>query len=211
MQVDFEYKEEHHLVEGVVHQYDPSEHEHEEWTKVKLEHVPLARVVAWRTSRAAGAMSPLQAVPKIVQSISRQLPSDSRRQWESATSKLLSKEYGEATRAKFGPRYFERDIQSGVPTLTQAGREALEAEIKYEHEDENKDGVERDNGGAPASSTRLHTPALALPVFLTHLVTHTCNSSSYVHPAPSTAAERQGDRQSRAASITVTAISRVYN
>ncbi|KAH9015403.1 hypothetical protein EDB85DRAFT_2025727, partial [Lactarius pseudohatsudake] len=91
------------------------------------------------------------AVPKIVQSISRQLPSDSRRQWESATSKLLSKEYGEATRAK----YFERDIQSGVPTLTQAGREALEAEIKYEHEDENKDGVERDNGGAPASSTRL--------------------------------------------------------
>ncbi|KAH9022474.1 hypothetical protein EDB85DRAFT_1996052 [Lactarius pseudohatsudake] len=81
--------------------------------------------------------TPLQAVPKIVQPISRQLPSDSCRLWESATSKLLSKEYSEATRAK----YFERDIQSG----------ALEAEIKYEHEDENEDGVERDNGGAPPS------------------------------------------------------------
>ncbi|KAH9039548.1 hypothetical protein EDB85DRAFT_1928724, partial [Lactarius pseudohatsudake] len=84
--------------------------------------------------------TPLQAVPKFVQPISRQLPNNSRQLWESATSKLLSKEYGEATRAK----YFERDIQSGVPTLTQAGREALEAEIKYEHEHENEDGVERD-------------------------------------------------------------------
>ncbi|KAH8976504.1 hypothetical protein EDB83DRAFT_2243088, partial [Lactarius deliciosus] len=42
--------------------------------------------------------TPLQAVPKIVQPISRQLPSDSRRLWESVTSRLLSKEYGEATR-----------------------------------------------------------------------------------------------------------------
>ncbi|KAH8999872.1 hypothetical protein EDB86DRAFT_2907990, partial [Lactarius hatsudake] len=46
--------------------------------------------------------TPLQAIPEIVQPISRQLPSDSRRlcQWESATSKLLSKEYGEAMCAK---------------------------------------------------------------------------------------------------------------
>ena len=49
---------------------------------------------------------------------------------------------------RFVPRYFEKDIQSGVPTLTQAGREALEAEIKYENEDED---ARRDNGGAPAS------------------------------------------------------------
>ncbi|KAH9037493.1 hypothetical protein EDB85DRAFT_1936588 [Lactarius pseudohatsudake] len=91
--------------------------------------------------------TPLQAVPKIVQPISWQLPGDSRRLWESVTSKSLSKEYGDATRAK----YFERDIQSGVPTLTQARREVLEAEIKYEHEDENEDSVERDNGDAPAS------------------------------------------------------------
>ncbi|KAH9178625.1 hypothetical protein EDB89DRAFT_2063573 [Lactarius sanguifluus] len=111
--------------------------------------------------------TPLQAVPKIVRPISRQLPSESRRLGESAMSKLLSKEYGEATRVKqvieqrqrdeaadrkqCGVEYFEKDIQSGVPTLTQAGREALEGEIKYEHEDENDDGVERDNGGAPAS------------------------------------------------------------
>ncbi|KAH9059548.1 hypothetical protein EDB87DRAFT_764994 [Lactarius vividus] len=205
-----EYKEEswlgkpHYLVEGVVHRYDPSEHEHEEWTKVK--HVPPARVVAyfegcwrnvvrWRSAAPASDgsgrstpssggkaahptewttlidLTPLQVVPKIVRPISRQLPSESRRLWESVTSKLLSKEYGEATRAKqvieqrqrdeaadrkrrgveFVPRYFEKDIQSGVPTLTQAGREALEAEIKYSHEDENEDGVERDNGGGPAS------------------------------------------------------------
>ncbi|KAH9034290.1 hypothetical protein EDB84DRAFT_1438173 [Lactarius hengduanensis] len=164
--VDFEYKEEHHLVEGVVHQYDPSEHEHEEWTKVKLEHVPLARVVAWRTSRAAGATSstpssggkaahpmewttvtdptPLQAVPKIVQPISRQLPSDSCRLWESATSKLLSKEYGSC-------QGILRGIFRAVYRHLRKPGGALEAEIKYEHEDENEDGVERDNGGAPPS------------------------------------------------------------
>ncbi|KAH9004125.1 hypothetical protein EDB86DRAFT_2886815 [Lactarius hatsudake] len=44
--------------------------------------------------------TPLQAVPEIVQPISRQLPSDSRRLWESATSKLLGKECSEATCAK---------------------------------------------------------------------------------------------------------------
>ncbi|KAH8990808.1 hypothetical protein EDB92DRAFT_1771906, partial [Lactarius akahatsu] len=35
----------HHLVEGIVHRYDPSEHKHEEWIKVK--YVPLARVVVY--------------------------------------------------------------------------------------------------------------------------------------------------------------------
>ncbi|KAH9027653.1 hypothetical protein EDB84DRAFT_305165 [Lactarius hengduanensis] len=90
-------------------------------------------------------LTPLQAVLKIVRPISRQLPSESRWLWESATSKLLSKEYREATRAKQvieqrqwdkaanrkrrGVEYFEKDIQSGVPTLMQAGREALEVEI----------------------------------------------------------------------------------
>ncbi|KAH9024934.1 hypothetical protein EDB85DRAFT_246075 [Lactarius pseudohatsudake] len=101
---------------------------------------------------------PLQAAPKIMRPISRQLPSESHRLLESVTSKLLSKEYGEATHAKhcrssssasgtrrptgsdaassgspsfcfpflsfdsmFVPRYFDKDIQSGVPTLTQAG------------------------------------------------------------------------------------------
>ncbi|KAN0129647.1 hypothetical protein V8E53_012467 [Lactarius tabidus] len=205
-----EYKEEswlgkpHYLVEGVVHRYDPSEHEHEEWTKVK--HVPPARVVAylegcwrnvvrWRlasegsgrstpSSDAKGSkpttmewatlidLTPLQAVPKTVRPISQQLPTESRRLWDSVTSRLVSKEFGEATRAKhvieqrqrdeaaerkrrgveFVPMYFEKDIQTGVPTLTEAGREALDAEIKYENEDANEDDVGRDNdGAAPAS------------------------------------------------------------
>lgn len=52
---------------------------------------------------------------------------------------------------RFVPRYFEKDIQSGVPTLTQAGREALEAEIKYENEDADEDGAGRDNDSAPVS------------------------------------------------------------
>ncbi|KAH9047819.1 hypothetical protein EDB84DRAFT_1434708 [Lactarius hengduanensis] len=90
---------------------------------------------------------PLWAVPKVVQLVSRQLPSDSHQLWESATSKLLSKEYGEVTRVKTR----RPTGNDAVSTLTQAGREVLEAEIKYEHVDKNKDGVERDNGGAPAS------------------------------------------------------------
>jgi len=125
-----------------VHRYDPSEHEHEEWTKVK--HVPPARVVAhfegcwrnvvrWRpaaaTSDGSGRstpslggkttnptewttlidLTPLQAVPKTVRPISRQLPSESRRLWESVTSRLLSKEYSEATRAKQAIEQRQRD------------------------------------------------------------------------------------------------------
>ena len=125
-----------------MHRYDPSEHEHEEWTKVK--HVPPARAVAyfegcwrnvvrWRpaadgsgrstpSSDAKGAkaptpsewttlidLTPLQAVPKTVRPISRQLPDESRRLWESVTSRLLSKEYGEATRAKHVIEQRQRD------------------------------------------------------------------------------------------------------
>lgn len=44
------------------------------------------------------------------------------------------------------PRYFEKDIQSGMPTLTQAGRDALCEELKYEDEDEDKD-KDTDAGG----------------------------------------------------------------
>ncbi|KAH9023016.1 hypothetical protein EDB84DRAFT_1580527 [Lactarius hengduanensis] len=109
----------HHLVEGVVHQYDPSEHEHEEWTKGCWRNVVRRHSTAPASDgsekftpssggKAAHPMewttvtdpTPLRAVPKVVQLVSRQLPSDSRRLWESATSKLLSKEIGEATRAK---------------------------------------------------------------------------------------------------------------
>jgi oxysterol-binding protein-related protein 9/10/11 len=47
---------------------------------------------------------------------------------------------------RFVPRYFEKDIQSGVPTLTQAGKGALEEELKYE------DGDPHDNDGDGGST-----------------------------------------------------------
>jgi hypothetical protein len=56
--------------------------------------------------------------------------------------------------SRFVPKYFEQDIQNGVPTLTQAGRVALEAELKYEDEVADADAGERhdngDGGSAPS-------------------------------------------------------------
>ena len=52
------------------------------------------------------------------------------------------------------PKYFEKDIQSGVPTLTQAGRVALEAELKYEDEVADA-GQPHDNDGGSALSPGL--------------------------------------------------------
>jgi hypothetical protein len=50
------------------------------------------------------------------------------------------------------PRYFEKDIQSGLPTLTQAGKGALDEELKYE--DEGGDaGKHHDNDGGLAPSS----------------------------------------------------------
>jgi hypothetical protein len=59
---------------------------------------------------------------------------------------------------RFVPKFFETDIQSGVPTLTQAGRVALEAEIRYEDgvADADADVGERhnnDSGSAPSSGS----------------------------------------------------------
>jgi hypothetical protein len=138
-----------------VHRYNPSSHEHEEWTKVK--HVPTSRVeayfegcwrsvVRWRpassvttatssggsTPPAAAAaasakgkkgasgddddkwttlidLTPLRAVPKAVRPTSKQHPSESRRLWDSVTSGLFRKEYGEATRAKHVIEQRQRD------------------------------------------------------------------------------------------------------
>jgi hypothetical protein len=59
---------------------------------------------------------------------------------------------------RFVPRYFEKDIQSGVPTLTQAGKDALEEELKYEDDaNENKEADEGgrnddDDGSAPSQA-----------------------------------------------------------
>ncbi|KAH9057313.1 hypothetical protein EDB87DRAFT_1578802 [Lactarius vividus] len=132
--IDSEYKEEsrpHYLVEGVVHRYDPSEHEREERETCPPGPLCQRSYSSYRGSCQAKATG----------------------LWESVTSKLQNKEYDEATHAKqvikqpqgdeAGDRkYFEKDIQSGIPTITQAEREVLEAEIKYEHKSENEDGVE---------------------------------------------------------------------
>lgn len=53
---------------------------------------------------------------------------------------------------RFVPKYFEKDIQSGVPTLTQAGRVTLEAELKYEDEVAADSGERNDNDGGSAPS-----------------------------------------------------------
>ncbi|KAH0834721.1 hypothetical protein J3R83DRAFT_10270 [Lanmaoa asiatica] len=174
-----EYKEEswlgraHFLVEGVIHTYDEDATEHEEWTKVK--HVPQSRIVAffdgcwrnqirWRHNPSRSSVSvtstaefhtlvnleTLQVIPKVVRPVERQLPRESRKLWENVTTKLLSKEYGDATKHKlaleqrqrdeaserkrkgeeFIPAYFERDICSGIPVLTEAGRKAVEEELR---------------------------------------------------------------------------------
>jgi hypothetical protein len=55
---------------------------------------------------------------------------------------------------RFVAKYFEKDIQSGVPTLTQAGRVALEEELRYEDEvaDGDAAGERPDDGGGSAPS-----------------------------------------------------------
>ncbi|KIM69489.1 hypothetical protein SCLCIDRAFT_1207922 [Scleroderma citrinum Foug A] len=165
----------HFLVEGVIHRYQEGETEHEQWTKVK--HVPQTRVLAhfegcwrgqirWRRTSSALAsqscvslsstseyhtlvdLAALQIIPKVVRPLEKQLPNESRKLWEDVTSRLLKKEYSDATKHKlvieqrqrdeaserkrigqeFLPRYFEKDISSGVPTLTAEGRKAVEEE-----------------------------------------------------------------------------------
>jgi hypothetical protein len=94
-------------------------------------------------------LSTLFVVPKKVRPIERQLPNESRKLWDAVTTRLLAKEYGEATKAKlaieqkqrdeagerkrkgvqFIPQYFEQDISSGIPVLTAAGRQAVEEEL----------------------------------------------------------------------------------
>lgn len=125
----------HFLVEGVIHTYDEGTTEHEEWTKVK--HVPQSRIVAlfdgcWRThirwrrnplrssvSVASTAefhtlvdLEKLQTVPKVVRPLKKQLPKESRKLWESVTTKLHNKEYGEATKHKLALEQKQRDEAS---------------------------------------------------------------------------------------------------
>lgn len=95
-------------------------------------------------------LSTLFPIPKIVRDLERQEPRESRKLWEGVTERLLRKEYGDANRVKhsieqrqreeeaarrarnetFVPKYFQPDIDSGMPLLTEDGKKALEEERK---------------------------------------------------------------------------------
>ncbi|TFK72794.1 hypothetical protein BDN72DRAFT_791897 [Pluteus cervinus] len=97
-------------------------------------------------------LSRLQVVPKSVRSLEKQLPYESRKLWEKVTDKLIKKEFSDATKEKvvieqrqrdiaaerkrsgveFVPQYFEKDISSGIPTLTPEGLKAIEEELAEE-------------------------------------------------------------------------------
>jgi hypothetical protein len=62
--------------------------------------------------------------------------------------------------SRFVPRYFEKDIQSGVPTLTQAGKDALNEEIKYEDEDKDADVGGRDGGDDDDNDSSAPSPTV---------------------------------------------------
>ncbi|KAF7291928.1 hypothetical protein MIND_01218200 [Mycena indigotica] len=94
-------------------------------------------------------LSQVHVIPKTVRPLEKQLPHESRKLWESVTSRLLKKEFSDATKEKvaieqkqrdeaaerkrkgqsFIPRYFDPDMDKGYSTLTDAGRLAVEEEI----------------------------------------------------------------------------------
>ncbi|KAK0541017.1 hypothetical protein OC842_000223 [Tilletia horrida] len=149
--------------EGVVYEY---EGDPEQYKRVK--EVPQDKVLAtiegsWKgriTYTKRGEKEPrllaniadLDTIPKSVRPLQSQGELESRRIWEPVISAILSKQYGEATKAKqvieqrqrdiaaerrrkgeeFVPQYFETDISDGRPKLTKAGREAIEAEMNME-------------------------------------------------------------------------------
>jgi oxysterol-binding protein-related protein 9/10/11 len=95
-------------------------------------------------------LSIMKVIPKQVRPLSHQEAKESRRMWDPVTSRLLKKEYSDATRekvlieqrqrdeaaerkrkgAEFVPAYFERDFEKGWSALTEAGERALEEEMK---------------------------------------------------------------------------------
>lgn len=95
-------------------------------------------------------LSMLYPIPKLVRDLDKQEERESRRMWQNVTDRLLRKEYSEANKfkqaieqrqreeeaarkqrgEKYVPRYFIWDVESGMPTLTEAGKKALEEEMK---------------------------------------------------------------------------------
>ncbi|KAI0360459.1 hypothetical protein OH77DRAFT_1418382 [Trametes cingulata] len=113
-------------------------------------------------------LSTLHVVPKSVRPLEKQLPNESRKLWENVTNRLVKKEYSEATKhklaieqkqrdeaaerkrkgVKFVPRYFDPDISSGMPSLTEEGRKAIEEELKEAAEHK----LEDEEPSTPAAS-----------------------------------------------------------
>ncbi|KAJ7154660.1 hypothetical protein C8R46DRAFT_441148 [Mycena filopes] len=94
-------------------------------------------------------LSALQILPKSVRPLEKQLPHESRRLWDSVTTRLLKKEFSDATKEKvaieqrqrdeaadrkrrgidFVPRYFEKGLENGHAALTALGRQAVDEEM----------------------------------------------------------------------------------
>ncbi|KAF7338731.1 hypothetical protein MSAN_02195300 [Mycena sanguinolenta] len=94
-------------------------------------------------------VSTLEVMPKTVRPLEKQIPYESRKLWENVTSKLLKKEFSDATKEKvnieqrqrdmaadrkkkgvqFVPQYFEPGLEGGYCALTSAGRTAVEEEV----------------------------------------------------------------------------------
>ncbi|KAJ7089220.1 hypothetical protein B0H15DRAFT_780149 [Mycena belliarum] len=95
-------------------------------------------------------MSALEVLPKTVRPVEKQLPHESRRLWDNVTTRLLKKEFSDATKEKvnieqrqrdiaadrkrkgveFVPCYFEKDLEKGYAALTSEGRQAVEEELQ---------------------------------------------------------------------------------
>ncbi|KAJ7150947.1 hypothetical protein C8R43DRAFT_1005687 [Mycena crocata] len=95
-------------------------------------------------------LSVLEVLPKTVRPLEKQLPHESRRLWDSVTTRLVKKEFSDATKEKVGieqkqrdeaadrkrkgvefvPRYFEKNLDAGYAALTPAGRKAVEEELQ---------------------------------------------------------------------------------
>lgn len=54
-------------------------------------------------------LSTLQVIPKSVRPLDKQLPHESRKLWENVTNRLVSKEFGEATKEKVNIEQKQRD------------------------------------------------------------------------------------------------------
>jgi len=128
------------------------------WTPMSSKSSPVPSAATSRSDLTTGAedewatlidITTLHPVPKAVRPLESQLPTESRRLWDPVTSRLLKKEYSEATKFKqaieqkqrdaaaerknkgieFIPIFFEKDIDNGIPQLTAEGRGAVEEEL----------------------------------------------------------------------------------